>query len=323
MLLTAFVAAAVSLGAGYALGPALGLVKALPGASEPLHKRIVSEALAPREPAAAPLPADPLNPEADVERAWLLSEGPVRDRTSGRRLVTLTFDDGPGPVSTPALLRELDRFDARATFFLIGEYLTGETPRALQVRAAARSIAERGHGIGSHSLDHYLLTVLPKAEVARQIEEAHERITIATGVSPSFFRPPYGALDAYGSSLVTAHRYSLVLWSIEAQDMVRDDEDGVFEDIRRQLEYAEGGVVLLHDIKMQTVRVTARLLDYLRKRRFDPRNPKHVGFEIVDLPTYLAETKDRPQPFATRTELAQARLASWRRAHPPASAPGT
>lgn len=327
-LLSAAVAAALSLGAGYLLGPSLGLVPSVRLASEPVRTvvetplRIVAEPVAavPVESSVAPVPqGDPLNPTADLERAWLLAEGPVRDRESGRRIVTLTFDDGPGPVSTPALLRELDRYDAKATFFLIGEYLAGETVRAKQVRAAARSIAEKGHGIGSHSLEHHLLTILPKAEVTRQIEEAHERITAATGVSPSFFRPPYGGLDAFGSSLVVQHDYTLVLWTVEAQDMVRDDENGVFEDIRRQLEYAEGGIVLLHDIKMQTVRVTARLLDYLKKRRFDPQRPHHVGFEIVDLPTYLAETQSRPQPFKTRTELAQARLASWRKVHPPAT----
>lgn len=321
-LLSALGAAALSLGAGYLLGPSLGLSPAVPIAAAPIRELVTSELrpLAPKPvPAPAPPTGDPSNPDANLERAWLLSEGPVRDRESGRRIVTLTFDDGPGPVSTPALLRELDRHGAKATFFLIGEYLVGDTQRAQQVRAAARSIAEKGHGVGSHSLDHHLLTILPKVEVTRQIEEAHERITAATGVSPSFFRPPYGGLDAFGSSLVVKHDYALVLWSVEAQDMVRDDEDGVFEDIRRQLEYAEGGIVLLHDIKMQTVRVTARLLDYLGKRRFDPQRPHHVGFEIVDLPTYLAETQSRPQPYKTRAELAQARMASWRKLHPPAT----
>ncbi len=320
-LLSALLAAVLALGAGYALGPSLGLVRGVPVASEPVRPLVRSELRAivapPLEPKAPESTPDPLNPEADVERAWLLAEGPARDRESGRRLVTLTFDDGPGPFTTPALLRELDRYDVKATFFLIGEYLAGDSPRALQVRAAARHIAEKGHGIGSHTLQHHLLTTLPKAEVTRQIDEAHERITAATGVSPTFFRPPYGALDAFGSSLVTAHHYSLVLWSVEAQDMVRDDDDGVFEDIRRQLEYAEGGVVLLHDIKKQTVRVTARLLDYLRRRRFDAKRPKHVGFEIVDLQTYLDETQARPQPFQNRSELAQARLAGWRKTHPP------
>lgn len=323
-LLSAFVAAAISLGAGYALGPVLAPRPTAPLAAPPiraLHAAPVRALVAPAaEPAAALVPRDPLNPEADLDRAWLLAEGPVRDRESGRRIVTLTFDDGPGPVSTPALLRELDRAGVKATFFLIGEYLAGQTPRAQQVRAAARSIADKGHGIGSHSLEHHLLTILPKSEVVRQIEEAHERITAATGVSPTFFRPPYGGLDPFGSSLVVQHDYALVLWSVEAQDMVRDDEDGVFEDIRRQLEYAEGGIVLLHDIKMQTVRVTARLLDYLKKRRFDPQRPAHVGFEIVDLATYLTETQSRPQPFKNRTELAQARLAAWRKLHPPAAA---
>ena len=326
-LYSALAAASLSLGAGYALAP--WLQPGVPVLAAPIRE-LRTAALRPVLDRAPPVPPpepaptlDPLNPAADPDRAWLVAEGPARDRETGRRLVTLTFDDGPGPLSTPALLRELDRYHVKATFFLIGEYLAGESTRAERVRAAARSIAEKGHDIGSHTLDHRLLTVLPKIEVTRQIDEAHERITAATGVSPTFFRPPYGGLDAFASSLVVQHDYTLVLWSVEAQDMVRDDEDGVFEDIRRQLEYAEGGVVLLHDIKTQTVKVTARLLDYLKKRAFDPQRPKRIGFEVVSLPAYLAETEAHPQPFATRTELAQARLASWRKAHPPASLPGS
>lgn len=334
--------AVASLTAGFALGPRLGLERS------PSHAKIEAPAsegdtregdtrdanrlstndLSSNEPAAVAEEAlvddvppaeiepivDPLNPTADPDRAWLIAEGPQRARDNGRRLVTLTYDDGPGPASTPALLKELDRFGVKATFFLIGEYLTGKTPRADKVRAAARQIVEKGHGLGSHSLNHRLLTIASKSEVVRQIDEAHERITAATGASPQYFRPPYGGLDAFGSGLVRAHGYTLVLWSVEAQDMVRNDEDGVFEDIRRQLEYAEGGVVLLHDIKMQTVRVTHRLLDYLQRRRFDPEQPQHVGFEIVDLATYLRETAERPQPFDTRAALAQARLTKWRKA---------
>lgn len=325
-LLLATLAGSLSLAAGYVVAPRLDLAPTGQLVEAPVRALRVAPAPVelPPEPVAAVEPAvDPMNPTADLARAWLLAEGPRRDPDRGRRLVSFTYDDGPGPRSTPALLRELDKHHVKATFFLIGEYLTGKDTRAEQVREAAARLVREGHTVASHGLSHRLLTTLPNAEAKRQIEEAHERIAAVTGVTPTLFRPPYGGLDAFSAGVVVDHGYRLVLWSIEAQDMVRDDEDGIYEDLRRQIEYGEGGIVLLHDIKVQTARITGRLLSYLERRRWDPAKPERVGFEVVDLETYLDETREHPQPFATRSELADSRKASWRKHHAAPTQPGS
>src|SRR5262249_41632094 len=94
------------------------------------------------------------NSEASTSRAWLLAEGPAHAPTDGKRYVTLTFDDGPFPETTPTVLRTLRKYRTRATFFFIGRYLEGDEERAVKSRAAAREIAAAGHYIGSHSQDH-------------------------------------------------------------------------------------------------------------------------------------------------------------------------
>ncbi|MEO6418745.1 MAG: hypothetical protein ABIP39_05030, partial [Polyangiaceae bacterium] len=82
-----------------------------------------------------------------------------------------------------------------------------------------------------------------------------------------------------------------------------------------------GGIVLLHDIRRSTAPTTAKLLAWLRQRRFDPARPERIGYQVVDLPTYLKATAAHPQPYADRSALEAARGVAWRLAHPSLSAP--
>jgi peptidoglycan/xylan/chitin deacetylase (PgdA/CDA1 family) len=262
-----------------------------------------------------PRPWPRLNPEASVARAWLLAEGPARSRESGRRLVTFTFDDGPFPETTPGLLRLLARYDVRATFFFVGRYLDGDDERAQQSREAARQIVREGHLVGNHTHDHQLLTRLPPALAMAQIDDGATSIERTIGKRPVFFRPPYGKLDDWSKRLVRDRGLDLILWSIEAQDMKESDPEALFERLKQQIEYAEGGVVLLHDIRFSTGMAMEKLLQWLALHRFDPARPEKIGFEIVDLVTYLKETAAAPQPFADRKALEKARSYEWRKAH--------
>ncbi len=238
-------------------------------------------------------------------RAWLLAEGPAREESSPR-LVTLTFDDGPDPDTTPTVLKLLAKHHVRATFFFIGRYLDGNKRRAVRSRAAARDVAAAGHLIGSHTHDHELLTTITHTRVLEQIDDGIASIERAIGRSPDLFRPPYGQIDAFGENAIAERHLGLVLWSVEAQDMQEPDENTIFTHLVEQLDYAAGGLVLLHDVKWPNVHALARLLDWLDAKKYT----------VVDLPTYFRETEKHPQPYASRKELEDARAAAWRASHP-------
>jgi peptidoglycan/xylan/chitin deacetylase (PgdA/CDA1 family) len=262
----------------------------------------------PSLPDAAP-PWPRLNPDATIERAWLVAEGPAHAPNDGKRLVTFTFDDGPFPETAPTMLRILDQHRIRATFFLIGKYLVGDDPHAVETRMWARRIADAGHYVGNHTMDHKELGILPRATALAEIDDSAAAIERAVGKRPVLFRPPYGELTPFLEGAARERKLDLMLWSIDVEDMKKTDPDAMVQELVQQLEYKHGGVVLLHDMHWPSVKAFNRLLRVLEANRYDPKHPDHAGWAIVDLPEYLRETAAAPQPFASREALEKARRA--------------
>jgi peptidoglycan-N-acetylglucosamine deacetylase len=270
----------------------------------------------------APLPqlADPgtfpsmrpwpeLNADASIPKAWMVAEGPAYRPGSGRRIVTLTFDDGPFPETTPTVLRVLAKHKVHAAFFVIGRYLDGDAPRARASREVLKQVVAAGHLVGNHTHDHARLTTVTHTQVLEQIDEGAASVERATGRRPILFRPPFGELDDFGRAAVKERGLDLLLWSIEKSDMRRGDSHEVFRELVGQIEYKEGGIVLLHDIRWTSVSVLRELLAWLHDHRWDPKRPARLGYEIVDLPAYLREVAAAPLPYETRDELEKAREA--------------
>src|SRR5688572_11811615 len=114
--------------------------------------------------------------------------GPVisRARLTGRTAVSLTFDDGPAPDSTDAILDILRRENVRATFFVIGRY-------AAQHPALLRRVHDEGHLIGNHTFDHSRLGMFKGRRYwVDQVRRTNDLVRELTGQTPALFRPPMG-----------------------------------------------------------------------------------------------------------------------------------
>ena len=160
-------------------------------------------------------------------------------RLERRDAVALTFDDGPHPEGTPAVLAELERRGARATFFLVGE----------QVRRSpdvARAIADAGHEIGMHGDRHVLLLRRRVGTLAYDLDRAAETIALATGAAPTLYRPPYGVFSSGSLRYVRTRGLEPWLWSSWGRDWERR---ATAASITRRVadRLAPGAVVLLHD----------------------------------------------------------------------------
>ena len=164
--------------------------------------------------------------------------GRTRRKIHGDGTLALTFDDGPNPATTPALLDLLDRYDARATFFLIGRY----------VRACpdlAGQIARRGHLLGNHTDTHPNLMWLSPARIIDEFARCSLSILRATGQRPTLMRPPYGYRGPQVHA--AARRAGLdppVMWSKTGRDWTGQSVDRM---ILRLAKVRSGDIVLLHD----------------------------------------------------------------------------
>lgn len=169
-------------------------------------------------------------------RCWLL---PGLSGVGRVDHVALTFDDGPDPASTPAVLDALDAFGWRATFFCLGS-------QARRSPDLVRELVARGHEIGVHGDSHRSQLLRPAPAVVRDVRDARACLEDISGREVAWFRPPYGGVSA--SSLVAARAAALrmVLWTTWGLDW-RADATGtsVAANIRRT--FVPGATVLLHD----------------------------------------------------------------------------
>jgi peptidoglycan/xylan/chitin deacetylase (PgdA/CDA1 family) len=171
---------------------------------------------------------------------------PVCDLLSLRRrlepgpAVALTFDDGPHAEGTAQVLALLERHDARATFFLVGEQVR-------RLPSLAREIAGAGHGIGLHGDTHRCELRLGPAALAEDRARGLEAIHAATGVLPRIHRPPYGAGSGPGIALARRAGLETILWSRWGRDWrAAASAESVVDDVTRRGPL-ERDIVLLHD----------------------------------------------------------------------------
>jgi peptidoglycan/xylan/chitin deacetylase (PgdA/CDA1 family) len=187
-------------------------------------------------------PTPPANPPQTIDPSQL----------AGKKLVALTFDDGPHPTNTSNLLDILKQEDVQATFFVLGtrvDYYGDIVRRAYQ----------DGHQIASHTRNHKDLTKLSAADRGREINSTIASIEGTIGVKPTAMRPPYGALN---EAVKADAGMALVLWSVDPEDWKYRDADTVYNHVMSRTR--DGSIVLLHDIHATTVQAAAKIVPALK-----------------------------------------------------------
>jgi peptidoglycan-N-acetylglucosamine deacetylase len=153
--------------------------------------------------------------------------------------VALTFDDGPHPEGTPAVLELLARAGARASFFVIGEQVERRPELVIQ-------IAEAGHVVGLHGQRHRLQTRLTLEQVRDDIARGMTTIERTLGTAPVWHRPPYGIYSPAGLQAVRGAGLRPLLWSRWGKDWRRFTTPARIAS-RTMKAVLPGDVILLHD----------------------------------------------------------------------------
>jgi len=151
------------------------------------------------------------------------------------RLVALTIDDGPTLQWTPQVLRTLQRHDAKATFFVVGQ-------RAQAAPGWVLRAADAGHELANHTWEHSDLTQHDEAFDSGTLERTHEYLARLTGREPTLCRPPYGRIDSVGLAVCAGMHYRVMLWS---NHVTGSNAQGDVDTTLRQA--SPGSIVLAHD----------------------------------------------------------------------------
>ncbi|HWF74872.1 MAG TPA: polysaccharide deacetylase family protein [Solirubrobacteraceae bacterium] len=164
--------------------------------------------------------------------------------------VALTFDDGPHPEGTPAILAILAAAGLEATFFLVGEQVERRP-------ALAGEIAAAGHAIGLHGYRHRCQLRLTADEIAEDYRRGAAAIEDATACAPELHRPPYGIYSGAGLKAARAAQLRPLLWSKWGRDWRKFTTPARI--VARATETIAGGdVILLHDADFYSSRGSHR-----------------------------------------------------------------
>ncbi len=210
--------------------------------------------------------------------------------------ITLTFDDGPHPARTRAILDILDRYCTKATFFILGQ-------RALLYPDIVREIIDRGHTVATHTMTHpYRLARMAPEKAELEIERGFAAAVAAAAGKPiaPFFRFPgladSGALVAY----LATRGIGTFTVDIVSNDSYIASASKLAERTLKQLDHRGSGILLFHDIKLSTVKALPVILDGLKTRKFSvvhmrPAAPVEALPELVqEMTAKLAHVKPSP-----------------------------
>lgn len=177
------------------------------------------------------------------------------------KVVYLTFDDGPSRYTAP-VLNLLKKYNAKATFFVIGNQVS-------KGRATVQRTYREGHAVENHTWNHPTLTRLTATQFTSQVTRTNKAVRDATGDVPECLRAPYGSVN--GNVLLRAQRLRMpvIQWTVDSRDWSKPGTSRIVANVMKKVK--DGSVVLLHDgggNRAQTVSAVKYLLPKLKKKGY-------------------------------------------------------
>jgi len=174
-------------------------------------------------------------------------------------VVSLTFDAAWGNEDTQQLIDILGKYNVRATFFVVGEWVD-------KYPESVKALHDAGHEIMNHSDTHPHMTALTEAKMIAEVESCDDKIEAITGVRPTLFRPPYGD---YNNAVVGAMRDSghfTIQWDVDSLDWKEPGADAIVERVLERVN--PGSIVLFHNAAPDTPAALPRIIEGLLARNY-------------------------------------------------------
>lgn len=185
------------------------------------------------------------------------NEEMVVSNNNSRKVVAITFDDGPHYRNTLELLEELRKRNVKASFFLVGERIPGNEDIVLMMH-------RDGHVIGNHTYTHQKLTEISEENVIKEIVETNKMINSITGRDVEYIRPPCGS---WSEELLYVVDMTPVFWNVDPRDWCTRNVNEIVENVVNNVE--DGDIILFHDIYESSVVAALEVIDILSDRGYE------------------------------------------------------
>ncbi len=176
------------------------------------------------------------------------------------KIVALTFDDGPMLQRTENVLKVLEKFNVKATFFCIGNQIIGN-------ERLLRKMNEDGHLIGNHGYSHSnWFDFMNTRQMIKDLQSGNEEIKKVIGKEPAFFRPPYGVTTPFLAKACEKLNFDVIGWNVRSLDTSIKNKKELVE---RVIKYIKpGSILLFHDTVEDVELVLEEVLNYLKQNNY-------------------------------------------------------
>lgn len=200
---------------------------------------------------------------ASTKASWVVPGGTVSAipgvlGNQSAKFCALTFDDGPDKKYTMQIKGILDSYGVKATFFVLGNQAQNRLDQVL-------ALHNSGHEIASHSYSHPDFTKISTKQKRQELSKLNGLLG-PLGITPKWFRPPYGAYNKTAVNIAANQGLETVLWTLDPKDWAKPGVERIRQRVLTQAK--SGDVVLLHSTNAQTVAALPGIIEGLRKKGF-------------------------------------------------------
>lgn len=179
---------------------------------------------------------------------------PIYSVERDNKAIALSFDAAWGNEDTQLLIDILNKYNVKATFFLVGDWVD-------RYPESVKQLYDAGMEIGNHSDDHAHFTKLSSEAIISNVSECNKKIEAITGTSPTLFRCPYGEYDDHVVSAINNMGMHVIQWDVDSLDWKELSAEDIYKRITSKA--ASGSICLFHNAALHTPEALPSIIEYL------------------------------------------------------------
>jgi polysaccharide deacetylase family sporulation protein PdaB len=179
---------------------------------------------------------------------------PIYSVQRDNKCVSLTFDAAWGNEDTATLIEILGKYDVKATFFVVGQWVDNY-PQSV------KQLSDAGHEVMNHSSEHDHFSQLSTEEIIADVTACNEKIAAITGVTPTLFRAPYGEYDDHVIAALNSLNMNTIQWDVDSLDWKELSADEIYSRVTSNV--SAGSIILFHNAALHTPEALGGIIEYL------------------------------------------------------------